>query len=369
MRQFFPVSMPTIGTKEIEYVTGAVSSGWVSSLGKYIEQFETEFARFCGVQYALTTSNGTVALHLALEALGIGKGDEVIVPDLTFIATANAVAYTGATPVFADIDLFNLCINGETIKEKITKKTKAIIPVHLYGHPADMVTINKIAKENNLLVIEDSAEALGASINGVKTGAWSDCATFSFYGNKNITTGEGGMITTNNRGLYEKCRRLRDHAMDPNKRYWHNEKGFNYRMTNLQAALGCAQLERIEELSEKRRQIFKWYNDGLKDIKEISLNRIYPWAQHAFWLVCMEIETFNEEIRDEFMTLLRKEGVDSRPYFYPISDMPMYNKVDTPNAHEVYVKGINLPTYFDLTEENVYFICTKIKETLRLLKR
>jgi perosamine synthetase len=364
MQKFIPISQPSISEKEISYVNDAVSSGWVSSLGKYIDQFEEGFAKYCGVKYAIAVSNGTVAIHLALVALNIKEGDEVIVPDLTFIATANAVLYSGATPVFADIDPVNLCISPESVKNKITSRTRAIIPVHLYGHPADMDAINKIAEEYGLYVIEDAAEAHGAEIQGVKVGGLSFCSTFSFYGNKIITTGEGGMITTNDKSFYEKCRFLRDHAMDKNKRYWHTAMGFNYRITNLQAALGCAQLERIDDFIVKRKQIFDWYTKYLEGFQGISLNRHYPWAKPVYWLVCLEVENFSEQKREEFIVSLKKQGVDSRPYFYPVSGMPMFEKANTPIVHDVYQKGINLPTYFDLGEEDVQSICSILKKTL-----
>lgn len=228
MIRFIPISQPSITHKEIDYVTDAIKSGWISSLGIYIDQFEAEFAGFCGVKHAIAVSNGTVAIHLALVALGIKEGDEVIVHDFSFIATANAVKHARAIPVFADIDPYNLCISVESIRKKITSKTKAIIPVHIYGHPADMPAINVLAKEYNLSVIEDAAEAHGSSINGQKTGSWGICGTFSFYGNKNITSGEGGMITTNSDELNEHLRFLRDHAMSKEKRYWHTEVGYNY---------------------------------------------------------------------------------------------------------------------------------------------
>ncbi|MFN7014361.1 MAG: DegT/DnrJ/EryC1/StrS family aminotransferase [Bacteroidia bacterium] len=361
---YIPISQPSITQKEIDYVTDAVKSGWVSSLGKYIDKFEKDFAAFCGVKHAVSTANGTVAIHLALVALGIKEGDEVIVPDFSFIATANAVKHAGATPVFADIDPYNLCINVETIRKKITTKTKAIIPVHIYGHPADMPAINAIAKEHNLIVIEDAAEAHGSSINGQKTGSWGICGTFSFYGNKNITSGEGGMITTNSDELNERLRFLRDHAMSKEKRYWHTEIGYNYRMTNLQAALGLAQLERADELIAKRKEIYKWYKKYLQHFDVVTLNKTYPWADNSYWLVCAELHNYNEEKRSAFMTKMKAAGVDTRPFFYPMSMMPMYQKADNPITHSIFEKGINLPTYFDLTEKEVKYICEKIKELL-----
>jgi len=368
MNKFIPVSEPTITDREIDYVCQAVKSGWVSSLGEYITKFEEKFAEYIGVKYALTTSNGTTALHLALVSLGIKEGDEVIVPDLTFIATANAVVYTGAKPVFADIDPETWCIDPEDIKRKITKKTKAIIPVHLYGHPANMDPIIEIAKEYNLFVIEDCAEAHGAEYKGQKVGSIGHCGVFSFYGNKIITTGEGGMITTNHDQIYEKAKFLRDHAMSKEKRYWHTEIGYNYRMTNIQAALGLAQLERIEEIIDKKRKIFMWYKKFLNDLQGITLNPEKDWAKNVFWMICLYNENFNEVKREEFMKKLREKGIDSRPFFYPCSMMPMYRKDGfmNPVSYEVYKKGINLPSSYNLSKEDVEWICGEIK-TIEIL--
>ena len=363
MSSFIPISAPSITQKEIDYVTDAVRSTWVSSLGAYIDQFEEQFADFCGTRYAVTTSNGTTAIHLALVALGIGPGDEVIIPDLSFIATANAVVHAGATPVFVDIDPYNLCLSPAAARAAITDRTKAIMPVHLYGHPADMKQINALAEKHNLIVIEDAAEAHGATIEGQKVGNWGFCATFSFYGNKNLTTGEGGMITTNDESFYHRCRYLRDHAMSKEKRYWHTEVGFNYRMTNLQAALGVAQLERIDQLMNKRAEIFEIYQHHLGDVADqISLNRTYDWAQNAYWLICAEIKDYSEEERDKLMTKLKQKGIDSRPYFYPMSAMPYFDCVENQVSYQKAKQGINLPTYFDLREKQISAICNNLKQ-------
>lgn len=361
MTEFIPISKPSISQLEIDYVTDAVKSTWVSSLGKYIDQFEEGFSAFCGSKYGVAVSNGTVAIHLALVAYGIGKGDEVIVPDLSFIATANAILHAGATPIFVDIDPLTLCIDPAKIEKAITKKTKGVMPVHLYGHPSKMHAINEIAKKYNLIVLEDAAEAHGASIDGKKVGSFGHCATFSFYGNKNITTGEGGMITTDDEDIYHRCRYLRDHAMSKEKRYWHTEIGYNYRMTNLQAALGVAQLERIEQLMEKRITLFNWYKEELKDYNDmIVLNQTADWAKNSYWLISAQFKGYSEERRDEFMKELHKKGIDSRPFFYPMSSMPYFRKVDNPVSYQVSKKGINLPTYFELQENEVIRICNSI---------
>lgn len=365
---FYPVSKPSITDLEIEYVTNAVKSTWISSIGEYIDKFEAKFAEFCQAKYAIAVSNGTVAIQLALTALDIGPGDEVIVPDLSFIATANAVLHVGAKPIFADVDPYNLCLDPNSVEQKITSHTKAIMPVHLYGHPADMRRINEIAKKNNLVVIEDAAEAHGASIEGKKVGSWGDCATFSFYGNKNITTGEGGMITTNNERIYERCKILRDHAMSKNKRYWHEEPGFNFRITNLQAAVGVAQMERSEQLLQKRKEIFQQYHYHLSKIEGISLNKTSDWATNTYWLVCLEVNRFEENSREKFIKDIREQGVDTRPYFYPMSMMPYFEQQDNPVSYNKYKKGINLPTYFELNPSDISDICDIIKVQLCSLK-
>lgn len=366
-RGFIPVSEPSITQKEIDYVLDAVKSGWVSSLGEYITKFEQEFAKYIGVKYALTTSNGTVALHLALVSLGIGQGDEVLVPDLTFVATANAVTYTGATPVFVDVDPETWCIDPDDAAKKVTSRTRAIIPVHLYGHPADMDAINQIAQEYGLYVIEDAAEAHGAEYKGKKVGSLGTCGIFSFYGNKIITTGEGGMITTNDEKLYEKAKHLRDHAMSKEKRYWHTEIGYNYRMTNIQAALGLAQLERIGELIEKKRQIFNWYREYLGTIEEIRLNPEKTWAKNVFWMICTVLEEGKlKTTRNDLMNKLKKKGIDTRPFFYPISQMPMYNcnKVN-PVTSIISSNGLNLPSGINLKKVDVEYISNSLLEILK----
>lgn len=364
MTTFFPISQPSITEREIAYVSDAVRSGWVSSIGKYIEQFETGFARFCNAEYGIATSNGTTALHLALAALGIKANDEVIIPNFSFVATANAVSYTGASVVPVDIDQDTYCIAPQAVLNAITPRTRAILPVHVYGHPADMDALMDVAKRHSLLVVEDAAEAHGAECRGRRVGALGDCGIFSFYGNKIITSGEGGMLTTNSRDLYLKARYLRDHAMSPERRYWHTEVGYNYRMTNLQAALGLAQLERIEEFVAKRRLVMSWYREGLGEHPGIRLNTDAAWARSVYWMVCLSVEGMTDSSREGFMAALRSAGVDSRPFFYPIADMPMYSKAHTPVTDRISQAGVNLPSYFDLTENDVRQICTVVRRVL-----
>ena len=362
MVNFYPVSRPSLTGLEAEYVTRAVQSGWVSSIGEYINLFEKEFAAFCGTKHAITVSNGTVALHLALKVVGIGPGDEVIVPDLSFIATANAVLMTGATPVFADIDPDNLCLAPSELERLRTTRTRAVIPVHLYGHPADMTAIMAFGHRYGIAVIEDAAEAHGASVNGRRVGGLGTCGTFSFYGNKNLTTGEGGMITTDDDALAGRCRSLRDHAMSATRRYWHEELGYNYRMTNMQAALGCAQLERSEELLGARSKIFEWYRQELGALDGVVLNRASAWAKPCYWMVCAEFHLLDEDRRALLMARMKERGVDSRPYFYPMSEMPYFARAETPVAHEVSRRGINLPTYVGLSQADVTAISRVVRE-------
>lgn len=266
-----PVAEPLVGEKELEYVTDCIKTNWISSAGKYVVKFEEMFSEFCGTRYGVATSNGTTALHLALTVLGIGKGDEVIVPTLTFVATANAARYCNADAVFVDSEPRTWNMDPEKIEEKITSRTKAIIPVHLYGHPADMDPILDIAEDHDLYVIEDAAEAHGAEYKGKKVGSLGDIGTFSFYGNKLITTGEGGMLVSDNEELIEKARIYRDHGMSPERRYWHPVIGYNYRLTNIQAAIGVAQVEKVDRIIEAKRRNAALYTSLLSDIEGITL--------------------------------------------------------------------------------------------------
>jgi perosamine synthetase len=365
---FIPISRPFIGAREKELVLDALDSGWVSSIGKYIDEFESKFAEYCGTKYALAVSNGTTGLHLALAALGLGPGDEVIVPDLTFVATANAVAYTGAKPVLADVEADTLCLDVGSVKSLISPQTRAVIPVHLYGHPADMDALIEIADARGLAIIEDAAEAHGAEYRGRRVGGLSKCGVFSFYGNKIITTGEGGMLTTNDREFYQHARRLRDHAMSPQRRYFHDERGFNYRITNLQAALGVAQLERIEDFLDRRTEIMGWYNSEIAVSDTVRLNRVKNWAKSAFWMVCLEVDGFDEARRDTFMTALKARGIDTRPYFCTMSSMPMYQQQPLPVSASKAQIGLNLPSYYELTKNDVQRIGAEVNKILKEMR-
>lgn len=361
-----PISEPNIGEKERAYVLDAVQSGWVSSLGYYVEKFENDFARYCDVRYGASTSNGTVALHLALAALKIGPGDEVLLPDFTFAATANAVLYTGAVPVFVDSEHDTWNIDARLIEARITNRTKAIIPVHIYGHPCDMDPILALAKKYKLFVIEDAAEAHGAEYKGRKVGNFSDIACFSFYGNKTVTTGEGGICITNDTVLNDRLRLLRDHGMRKSKRYWHDEIGFNYRLTNLQAALGCAQMERIDDfIATKRKNALK-YNQLLKGLGWISLPPEKEYAKSTYWMYSVLITEKAPFDRDTVISRLRDSGIDSRNFFYPVTAMPPYEKyrgnASFPVSQRISASGINLPSSTKLTTEEIDFICATLKK-------
>lgn len=366
-----PISQPSITDLEINYVTDAVKSGWVSSQGHYIETFERNFADFCGTRYALSTANGTTALHLALVSYGIGPGDEVIIPDLTFVATANAVTYVNATPVFVDIDPDTLCIDPYHVERAITANTKAIIAVHLYGHPAEMDALRALAQDYGLYLIEDAAEAHGAAYHGQRTGGLGDCAAFSFYGNKLITSGEGGMLTTNDEVFYQRAKYLRDHAMSTHRRYWHTEVGYNYRITNLQAALGTAQLQRIGDFLTKKREIFERYRSHLEGLPNLQLNFVDAGSESSYWMVCLQVAGYSAQQRDRLMGFLEERGIDSRPYFYPLSDMPMYagSRARTPIAHTIAAQGINLPSYFDMSVADIDYICQTLTRYLAPAER
>jgi len=352
-----PVSKPNIGKEEQRAVLEAIKSGFISSKGKFIQEFETKFANYCNKKNGIATANGTVALHLALRALNVKKGDEVIVPDLTFIAVANAVTYCNAKSVFVDSHPEYWCINPEKIEEKITSRTKAIIPVHLYGHPCDMDPIRDIAEDHGLYVIEDASEAHGAEYKGKKIGSFGHISCFSFYGNKIITTGEGGICLTNDEDLAEKMKILRDHGMNPSRRYWHDVVGFNYRMTNMQAAIGVAQLKRIEDFIQKKRKIAIWYEKGLKELEEKELIKLHPemsWAKCVYWMYSILIKEKYHFSRDELILKLDKSQIETRPFFYPIHIMPPYKcEVESPTAEELSMKGINLPSGVDLTGKNI----------------
>lgn len=361
-----PISRPTLCEDEVRHVSDAVLSGWVSSLGPYIERFEADFAEFCGVKHCIATSNGTVAIHLALKVLNIGPGDEVIVPDLTFVATANAVALAGATPVMADVRANDWCLDPESVERLITARTRAVIPVHLYGHPCAMAELQELARRHDLALIEDAAEAHGAEYRGQRVGGLGDCATFSFYGNKILTTGEGGAITTDSDEIADRARFLRDHGMSREKRYWHTEVAYNYRMTNLQAALGVAQFARVDQFIEARDRILEQYRSRLEPAG-MTLNPRMDGTRPVNWMTCVLLEGVDRDARDQIMATMKSMGVDSRPFFFPLSTMPMYASAVGKVAADLSARGLNLPTFPELTEAEVDRVCTALTAAVNAL--
>lgn len=357
-----PVAEPIIVGNELVYLKECVKTRWVSSLGPFVKKFEKRFANFCGVKYASTVANGTAALHVALLAAGIKAGDEVIVPNMTFVSTANAVVFCNAKPVFVDVDKHTWNIDPEKIDEKITKRTKAMIPVHLYGCPAEMKAINKLAKEHGLFVLEDAAEAHGAEYRGKKAGALADAAAFSFYGNKIITTGEGGMVTSNNRRFIERVNLLKDQGKSKKRKFYHTALGYNYRMTNLQAAFGLAQLEGIKKLLKRKHEIAKHYFDLLSGIDGIHFQEVPKKAKSSYWFISLVLEKpFPKAAK--VAEKLAKEGIETRPFFTPLTNLPFYKSRERfPVSEYLHKHGLSLPSGVTLKNEQIDFICKELKK-------
>ena len=362
-----PICEPDIQGNELKYITNCVQTNWISSRGSYILDFEKKFGDFCHAKYGITTANGTAALHMATVALGIGKGDEVIMPTLTMIATANPVILAGATPVFVDSEPYTWNIDVDAIEAKITPKTKAIMPVHIYGHPVDMDPLLRLAKKYNLFVIEDAAEAHGALYKGKIVGCLGDVGCFSFYTNKVITTGEGGICVTNNDKVAEDLRLLRDLAHSKEKRYLHYMIGYNYRMTNMQAAVGVAQMEKIDQYIEARRAHAKKYNALLKDVKGFTLPPEANWAKNIYWLYSVVVQDEFGVSRDKLMEELGKQGIETRPFFIPLHKQPVFKQMgivsgEFPVADELCDKGLCLPSSNALTDAQIEYVCRAIEQ-------
>lgn len=362
-----PVAEPDLSDLEIKYATRAIESTWISSSGEFLERFESEFSRRCESKHCLAVSNGTVALHLALLTLDVRPGDEVIVPSLTYIATANAVRYVGAEPVFVDVDPETWCISPERIEDAITRRTKGIIAVHLYGHAADMDRINQIAGVNGLWVVEDAAEAPFGKYKGTPTGALGTIATFSFYGNKVITSGEGGALTLNDDRLALRAKTLRGQGMDPSRRYYFPVTGYNFRLTNLAAALLCAQLDRIEEILAWRSEIYARYNHLLENCSHLNLQRTSDDVEISPWLYCVLVGNGRDGLRDRAMNALSMLGIETRPFFIPLHTLPPFREQanfrgdDLPVTEDLAARGINLPTCKSLTNDIIQEIAVVLR--------
>lgn len=356
---------PSVGREEKRYLNMAIDTGYVSSVGRFVADFETKFARFVGARQAVSTQSGTSALHISLHELGVRKNDEVIVPAVTFIASVNPVLYIGATPVFADIDpeTWNICPGS--IERVITKRTKAIIPVHLYGNPCRMDAIMRIARRHRLKVVEDATESLGASYGGIPTGRFGDFGCFSFNGNKIITTGGGGMVIGRDQSSVRHIKFLVNQAKDAVNSLYHPEIGFNYRMTNVEAAIGLAQLGKIEKFLARKREINSIYRDELSGVADITFQEEYAEGRSSSWLTCIRLGIGIDisKVQDS----LKKSGVPTRRIFMPVSEFPPYRKYGKrsyPNSYDLYDRGLCLPSSVLNTKDDIYSVAKKIRKVV-----
>ena len=364
-----PVCEPVLPGNEKKYVIDCLDTNWISSKGKYIDKFENGFAEYCGVDHAVSCTSGTTALHLLLRALGLGPKDEVIVPTFSIIATANAVALTGATPIFTDCEPDHFTIDSDRIESLITEKTRAVLPTHIYGHLCRMDKILKVADLHDLWIVEDAAEAFGAHCAGKKAGAFGDGAAFSLYANKMITTGEGGMITTDNPDLAALLRTLRDQAFSSHTHFWHYYAGFNYRMPNLQAAIGLAQLEKAEELIERRVRNAKYYCEGLETIPGLDLPRTDPDTRNVHWMFALTVTEWFGCTRNELMIELAQRGIETKTFFIPLHLQPIYYKPKYdgkfPVSEKIAREGLYLPSSGNLKRGQIDYIVESIREISR----
>jgi perosamine synthetase len=369
-----PVAGPSITQREIDYVTDAVTNAWYADANKYHAKFEAAFAGYLGVPHAMALPSCTSAIHLALMALGVGPGDEVIVPDVTWIASAAPVTYVGATPVFADIEADTWCMSADSFRECVTPRTKAIIPVDLYGGMPDMDEISRIAAAREIPVIEDAAEAVGSEWRGKRAGSLGTLGVFSFHGSKTLTTGEGGLLVTRDEKLFARAQVLRDHGRRPGDRLFFNtEVAHKYKMSSMQAALGLAQLERIDELVEMKRRIFGWYREELASVEGVRLNAEPPGTKNSYWMVTMVVDPALGVTTAQLMERLDKKDVDTRPFFHPLSALPAYaahpqataararNKV----GYAVSDHGVNLPSALNLARDQVSRVCDAVRGAVR----
>lgn len=367
-----PFARPDLSELEERYLLEAFRSGWISSSGPFVERFEHEFARLCGTRAAIAVANGTVALHLALVALGLRPGDEVLVPALTYVATANAVRYAGAEPVFVDVDPETWCLDARLLETAITQRTRGIIAVHVYGHPADMDAIRQVAAIHGLWVLEDAAEAHTARYKGRPVGGLGRAATFSFYGNKIFSCGEGGAVTVDDEPLEIRMRLLRGQGMDPARRYWFPVIGYNYRLSNLACAILCAQLERREEILARRRRIVTLYRELLEELPGIGLPPQASWAEPAPWVFSITVdERRYGASRDELAARLEAAGIETRPFFIPLHQLPPYRASTAargdclPVSERLGRRGLSLPVHDGLSENDVERIAAVIRTGCR----
>jgi perosamine synthetase len=354
-RERIPVAEPLLDGREREYVLDCLDSGWISSTGKYVGRFEAAVADMAGVSGAVACTNGTAGLHLALLASGVGPGDEVLVPALAYVAVANAVLYCGATPVFVDSEPETGNLDPDALQALVTERTRAIIAVHLYGHPCEMHAVRAVADLHGLVVIEDAAEAHGARYHGALVGSLGDLSVFSFYGNKLVTTGEGGAVASDDSELLERVRILHGQGQDPQRRYWFPIVGFNYRMTNIAAAIGVAQLERLESHVDRRLKIAAWYEQELRELAGVRVPAAPPGARSVYWMNSVVLQGVDEATRDAVIVWLDRAGIETRPFFPPLHTLPIHARPgpSLPVAERLGATGISLPSGGSLSRSDV----------------
>ncbi len=369
-----PVAGPWITQKEIDYVTDAVTNAWYENANLYHQRFEKAFAEYIGVRFAVALPSCTSAIHLSLAALGIGPGDEVIVPEATWIASAAPISYVGATPVFADIDPLTWCLSPESFEAWISPRTKAVIPVDLYGGVPDWDALRAITSKHRIFIIEDAAEAIGSEYRGRKAGSFGDTGVFSFHGSKTLTTGEGGMLVTDREDLYRRVLQLRDHGRAPGDTlFWNYEVAYKYKMSSMQAALGLAQLERIDELLAHKLQTFAWYQRELANLEGVSLNYQPPDTKNTYWMVTIVWDERYRLSKTELLELLRGANIDCRPFFFPLSSLPAYENAEAALlarqrntvSYRISERSINLPSALSLDENAVHYVCDVLKNIFR----
>lgn len=363
-----PLVEPSLTGNELSYVEECVKTNWISSQGRFVELFERQFTEYFGMPYAVAVTNGTVAIHLALLALGIGEGDEVLVPDFTFAATINAILHARATPVLCDVDPVTWTLDPESVNQAITKRTKAILPVHLYGQPCAMEQLEQIASEKNLLLVEDCAEALGSRYQKRWVGTFGQASTFSFFGNKTLTTGEGGMVLFKDESSYQRALSLRDHGMSKQKRYWHEVVGYNYRMTNLVAAIGVAQMEKIDQIFSLKGRIASEYNTQLANVSGLTLAPQSADSENLCWLYTVLLNSQASVSRDQLMEILQVNNIDVRRVFYPLHKMPIYHEFSKgkrfPVSESLSERGLSLPSALSLSASDIHYICNTLSKAL-----
>lgn len=371
-----PVNQPLLNGNELKYVSECIQSSWISSSGRFIDIFEKQWASYCGMKYGIAVSNGTTALQIAVACLDLEPGDEVIIPSFTIISCALAVIYNGGKPVLVDSDPRTWCMDVEQIESKITSRTRAILPVHIYGHPVDMDPVVKLADKYELVVIEDAAEVHGAEYLSGRDNSdplWKKCggigqiSTFSFYANKLITTGEGGMVLTNDPAYAEKARSLCNLCFRPERRFYHTESGHNFRLTNLQAAVGLAQVERIEEIVDRKRWMGKSYTERLKDISGLQLPVEEPWARQVYWMYGIVLDESTGITAEDFGRLLLEQSIQTRPFFLGMHEQPvfvkkgLFHRESYPVSERIAAQGLYVPSGMALKESDIDKVCKAVR--------